>query len=101
MEKVISCRKCYSSCTRIKSKACSGKLQISCAARLINAKLKAVCSSFLLENLTSTKAGERLASADTRSDSDLKKSVEDFILEHEEEVFGSKEWELLMEKILG
>ncbi|GBN72497.1 hypothetical protein AVEN_229874-1 [Araneus ventricosus] len=42
-----------------------------------------------------------LASADTRSDSDLKKSVEDFILEHEEEVFGSKEWELLMEKILG
>ncbi|CAL1286291.1 unnamed protein product [Larinioides sclopetarius] len=60
-------------------------------------KLKAVCSSFLLENLTPTNAGELLVLADTHSDGDLKKSVEDFILEYEEEVFGSDEWEKLME----
>ncbi|CAL1294228.1 unnamed protein product, partial [Larinioides sclopetarius] len=60
-------------------------------------KLKAVCSSFLLENLSPTTAGELLLLADTHSDGDLKKSVRDFILEHEDQVFGSEEWEKLME----
>ncbi|CAL1297375.1 unnamed protein product [Larinioides sclopetarius] len=60
-------------------------------------KLKTVCSSFLLENLTPTNAGELLLLADIHSDGDLKKLTEDFILEHEKEVFGSKEWEKLME----
>ncbi|GBM39610.1 Speckle-type POZ protein [Araneus ventricosus] len=60
-------------------------------------KLKEVCSSFLVGNLTTTNAGELLLLADTHSDNDLKKSVEDFILENEEQVFGSKEWEMLME----
>ncbi|GBO33120.1 Speckle-type POZ protein B [Araneus ventricosus] len=60
-------------------------------------KLKEVCSSFLVENLTPTNAGELLLLADTHSDGELKKSVEDFILEHEEQVFGSDEWEMLME----
>ncbi|GBM43561.1 TD and POZ domain-containing protein 4 [Araneus ventricosus] len=60
-------------------------------------KLKGVCSSFLVGNLTTTNAGELLLLADTHNDSDLKKSVEDFILENEEQVFGSKEWEMLME----
>ncbi|GBN88592.1 Speckle-type POZ protein [Araneus ventricosus] len=58
-------------------------------------KLKEVCSSFLVENLTPTKAGELLLLADTHSDSGLKEVVEIFILEHEEEVFGSDEWEML------
>ncbi|CAL1293989.1 unnamed protein product [Larinioides sclopetarius] len=57
-------------------------------------KLKAICSSFLVENLTATNASGLLILADTHSDSDLKKSVEEFILEHEEKVFGSKEWEI-------
>ncbi|CAL1281805.1 unnamed protein product [Larinioides sclopetarius] len=61
-------------------------------------RLEAVCSSFLLENLTPTNAGELLFLAETHSDGDLKKLTEDFILEHEKEVFGSKEWEKLMEK---
>ncbi|GBN57154.1 Speckle-type POZ protein-like [Araneus ventricosus] len=63
-------------------------------------KLKEVCSSFLVENLTTTNAGELLLLADTHSDIDLKKLVEDYILDHEKEVFGSKEWEMLMEQIL-
>ncbi|GBL99717.1 hypothetical protein AVEN_256295-1 [Araneus ventricosus] len=47
-------------------------------------------------NFATTSAGELLDLADTHSDSDLRKSVEDFILEHEKEVFSLKEWELLM-----
>ncbi|GBN74159.1 Speckle-type POZ protein [Araneus ventricosus] len=60
-------------------------------------KLKEVCSSFLVENLTPTNVVELLLLADTHSDIDLKKSVEDFILEHEEKIFVSNEWEILME----
>ncbi|CAL1300936.1 unnamed protein product [Larinioides sclopetarius] len=54
-------------------------------------RLKAVCSSFLVEHLTPATAGELLLLADTYSDGDLKKVVEDFILDHEKAVFGSKE----------
>ncbi|CAL1281831.1 unnamed protein product [Larinioides sclopetarius] len=59
-------------------------------------RLKAVCSSFLVEHLNPTNAGELLLLADTLSDVDLKGEVEDFILEHEEELFGSEEWEMLL-----
>ncbi|GBN74160.1 Speckle-type POZ protein [Araneus ventricosus] len=61
-------------------------------------KLKEVCSSFLVGNLTTTNAGELLLLADTHNDNDLKKSVEDFILEHEEEIFVSKEWDIVVKK---
>ncbi|CAL1294873.1 unnamed protein product [Larinioides sclopetarius] len=60
-------------------------------------RLKEVCSSFLVEHLTPTNAGELLLLADTHSDGDLKGGVEDFILNHDKEVFVSKEWEMLME----
>ncbi|GBO21425.1 Speckle-type POZ protein B [Araneus ventricosus] len=60
-------------------------------------KLKELCSPFLVESLTPNNAGELLLLADTHSDSDLKKVVEDFILEHDQQVFGSEEWEMLME----
>ncbi|GBN68670.1 TD and POZ domain-containing protein 4, partial [Araneus ventricosus] len=60
-------------------------------------KLKEVCSSFLVESLTPTNAGELLLLSDTHSDSDLKKAVESFILEHDQQVFGSHEWETLLE----
>ncbi|GBN14650.1 Speckle-type POZ protein [Araneus ventricosus] len=60
-------------------------------------KLKVMCSSFLVENLTTSTASELLLLADTHSDSDLKKAVEDFIFNHEEEVFGSDEWGSLIE----
>ncbi|CAL1275584.1 unnamed protein product [Larinioides sclopetarius] len=61
-------------------------------------RLKAVCSSFLVEHLTPSNAGELLLLADIHSDGDLKGVVEVFILKHEREVFVSKEWEMLMEK---
>ncbi|CAL1294874.1 unnamed protein product [Larinioides sclopetarius] len=67
------------------------------ADKYVVGRLKAVCSSFLVEHLTPTNAGQLLLLADTHSDGDLKRVVEDFILKHEEEVFGSEEWEMLME----
>ncbi|GBN67347.1 Speckle-type POZ protein [Araneus ventricosus] len=60
-------------------------------------KLKVLCSSFLLDNLSSSNAIDLLLLADKHNDSDLRKFIENFILEHEEEVFGSDEWEKLME----
>ncbi|GBM70060.1 TD and POZ domain-containing protein 4 [Araneus ventricosus] len=60
-------------------------------------KLKVLCSSFLVDSLSTSTASELLLLADTHSDTDLKKFVEDFILEHEEEVFGSDEWEKLID----
>ncbi|GBM70065.1 TD and POZ domain-containing protein 4 [Araneus ventricosus] len=60
-------------------------------------KLKILCSSFLVDSLSTSTASELLLLADTHSDTDLKKFVEDFILEHEEEVFGSDEWDILSE----
>ncbi|CAL1281796.1 unnamed protein product [Larinioides sclopetarius] len=61
-------------------------------------KLKVLCSSFLVEDLSTSTASELLLLADTNSDTDLKKIVEDFILEHDEEVFCSDEWDNLSEK---
>ncbi|KAF8777719.1 TD and POZ domain-containing protein 5 [Argiope bruennichi] len=60
-------------------------------------KLRVLCSSFLADNINSTTASELLLLADAHNDSDLKKFVENFILEHEEEVFGSDEWEKLID----
>ncbi|GBN11534.1 Speckle-type POZ protein B [Araneus ventricosus] len=59
-------------------------------------KLKLICESFLADNLSTSNAGELLLLADTRNDADLKQFVEDFILENEEQVFRSDEWEKLM-----
>ncbi|GBM76386.1 TD and POZ domain-containing protein 4 [Araneus ventricosus] len=42
-------------------------------------------------------AADKYQIADTHSDNDFKKSVEDFILEREEQIFGSKEWDKLAE----
>ncbi|CAL1271329.1 unnamed protein product [Larinioides sclopetarius] len=61
-------------------------------------KLREVCSSFLVDKLTPTNAGELLLLADIHNYGDLKKLIEDFILEHEEEVFDSKEWNMVAEK---
>ncbi|GBN76572.1 Speckle-type POZ protein [Araneus ventricosus] len=60
-------------------------------------KLKVICSSFLVDNVSTASASELLLMADTHSDSDLKEAVQDFILKHEEQVFGSEEWEKLTE----
>ncbi|CAL1291398.1 unnamed protein product [Larinioides sclopetarius] len=60
-------------------------------------KLKAICSSFLAENLCSSNATAVLLLADTHNDSNLKRIVEDFILKHEDQVFGSNDWEKLIE----
>ncbi|GBN53737.1 hypothetical protein AVEN_40899-1 [Araneus ventricosus] len=63
-------------------------------------KLKELRSSFLVENLSTTNACELVLLADTHNDNDLKKSVEEFILAHEEEIFASKEWDIVVKKIL-
>ncbi|KAF8777722.1 TD and POZ domain-containing protein 1-like [Argiope bruennichi] len=60
-------------------------------------KLKMICSSFLVNNLSISKASELLLLADTHSDSDLKAVAEDFILENDEQVFSTDEWGDLME----
>ncbi|CAL1281801.1 unnamed protein product [Larinioides sclopetarius] len=60
-------------------------------------KLKVLCSSFLIDNLNTSTASEFLLLADTHNDTQLKKIAEDFILKNEEEVFGSEEWEKLIE----
>ncbi|CAL1291861.1 unnamed protein product [Larinioides sclopetarius] len=61
-------------------------------------KLKALCSSFLVKNLSISNASELLLLADTYNDVNFKKVVEDFILEHEKHVFCSNAWEKLIEK---
>ncbi|CAL1295578.1 unnamed protein product [Larinioides sclopetarius] len=58
-------------------------------------RLKVICSSFLVDNLGISSACELLILADTHSDCGLKEAVEDFILNNEEQVFGSEEWEKL------
>ncbi|CAL1284122.1 unnamed protein product [Larinioides sclopetarius] len=60
-------------------------------------KLKFLCCSYLVDNISVSNSSELLLLADTHNDSDLKKLVEDFILKYEEEVFGSDEWEQLIE----
>ncbi|GBO31060.1 Speckle-type POZ protein B [Araneus ventricosus] len=65
------------------------KYQIHC--------LKAKCTTYLLSCLDTANASDLLLLAHIHQDSDLKTSVLDFILENEEEVFGSNSWENLME----
>ncbi|CAL1281797.1 unnamed protein product [Larinioides sclopetarius] len=60
-------------------------------------KLKFLCSTFLVENLSTSTASELLLLADTHNDTELKKIVEDFILKNEREVFDSVQWEKLSE----
>ncbi|KAF8787710.1 Speckle-type POZ protein like [Argiope bruennichi] len=59
--------------------------------------LKSKCASFLKENLCPTKACEVLLLADLHSDKDLKSFVNDYILKHDKEVFGSQEWKDFMD----
>ncbi|GBO29071.1 TD and POZ domain-containing protein 3 [Araneus ventricosus] len=80
-------------------------LQWESAIKLYNAgdkyaieKLKVLCSSFLVENVTTSTASELLLLADTHNDSDLKNPAEDFILTHDEEIFDAEDWKNL-EKI--
>ncbi|XP_055944422.1 speckle-type POZ protein B-like [Argiope bruennichi] len=60
-------------------------------------KLKSLCSFFLIDNLDTSTASELLLLADTHNDSSLQKVTENFILDHEEEVFDSQEWGKLIE----
>ncbi|CAL1276738.1 unnamed protein product [Larinioides sclopetarius] len=59
--------------------------------------LKIRCSSFMKENLIPAKACELLILADQHQDVDLKCFVQDYILEHDKEVFGSQEWKDFMD----
>ncbi|XP_055943666.1 TD and POZ domain-containing protein 3-like [Argiope bruennichi] len=59
-------------------------------------KLKIICAVLLEEKLSIHTASALLLLADAHNDADLKKAVEDFILDHDELVFGSEEWEDLM-----
>ncbi|GBN60078.1 hypothetical protein AVEN_233068-1 [Araneus ventricosus] len=56
-------------------------------------KLKVVCLKFLEDNLDASTASELLLLADTHCDSHLKKIAEDFIFQHDAEVFSSDVWE--------
>ncbi|GBM67078.1 Speckle-type POZ protein [Araneus ventricosus] len=60
-------------------------------------KLKEMCFSFFTQNLSTSNASDLLHLADTHNDSNLRKVVEDFILEHKDQVFGSNGWEKLIE----
>ncbi|GBN07960.1 TD and POZ domain-containing protein 5 [Araneus ventricosus] len=60
-------------------------------------KLKVICSSFLIDNLSISTASELLLLGDTHNDSRLMKAVEDFISKHERQVYGSDEWKNLIE----
>ncbi|GBN51734.1 Speckle-type POZ protein [Araneus ventricosus] len=53
--------------------------------------LRSSCSSFLKENFSPVKACDVLALGDRHQDDDLKSDVQDFILKHDKEVFGSLE----------
>ncbi|GBL83295.1 TD and POZ domain-containing protein 5 [Araneus ventricosus] len=60
-------------------------------------KLKVICSSFLIDNLSTSTASELLLLGDTHNDSRLKKAVENFISQLERQVYGSDEWKNLIE----
>ncbi|GBM03250.1 TD and POZ domain-containing protein 5 [Araneus ventricosus] len=68
------------------------------AAKYQIGKLKALCCSFMVKSLSISNASQLLLLADTHNDANFKKVVEDFILEHEEQVFISNGWEKLIEK---
>ncbi|GBM11951.1 Speckle-type POZ protein B [Araneus ventricosus] len=58
--------------------------------------LKDICSSYLKNNLSPSKACEVLLLSDFHADSDLKCAVQDYILKHGKQI-NSDEWKLLME----
>ncbi|GFU17356.1 TD and POZ domain-containing protein 3 [Nephila pilipes] len=58
------------------------------------AALKSKCSSFLKRNLCPDNLGDALALADSHVDCDLKEAVQDYALEHEEDVFRSEVWKV-------
>ncbi|GBM11938.1 Speckle-type POZ protein B [Araneus ventricosus] len=58
--------------------------------------LKDICSSYLKDNLSPSKACEVLLLSDSHADSDLKCAVQDYILKHGKQI-NSDEWKLLME----
>ncbi|GBN66481.1 Speckle-type POZ protein [Araneus ventricosus] len=59
--------------------------------------LKHKCSHFLEENLCSSNCCDILMLADRHSDSDLKKSAQECIAQHDKEVLLSDQWKLLEE----
>ncbi|GIX67018.1 TD and POZ domain-containing protein 4 [Caerostris extrusa] len=60
--------------------------------------LKAKCSSFLIDMISISNASDLLLLADSHADLNLKELVEDFILKHDTEIFGSNEWGTFMER---
>ncbi|GIX75904.1 TD and POZ domain-containing protein 5 [Caerostris extrusa] len=62
--------------------------------------LKALCSSYMLKHITATGACEILTLADMIKDLDFKKSVQDFILLHDDEIFSSSAWKTFTESHL-
>ncbi|KAF8777720.1 Speckle-type POZ protein like [Argiope bruennichi] len=82
-----------------------GSLDLESAFRLYWAaneyeveKLKLLCSSILIDYLSATTASDLLLLGDVCKDSGLKEAAENYILEHEEEVFGTDEWETLIDE---
>ncbi|GFY51590.1 TD and POZ domain-containing protein 3 [Trichonephila inaurata madagascariensis] len=59
--------------------------------------IKKKCSIYLKENLCQTKACEFLVLADMHQDKYLKKVVQDFILEHDSEIFDLDVWKSFMD----
>ncbi|KAF8787836.1 Speckle-type POZ protein like [Argiope bruennichi] len=59
--------------------------------------LRSKCSSFLKDNLIPDKACAFMVLADLHSDDDLRRVVQDYILKHDQEVFGSQEWKHFMD----
>ncbi|KAF8796454.1 TD and POZ domain-containing protein 1 [Argiope bruennichi] len=59
--------------------------------------MKKRCSSFLKESLCPNKVYDVLVLADLHQDDDLKNDVQDYIIEHDREVFGSAEWKTFMD----
>ncbi|GBN77987.1 TD and POZ domain-containing protein 5 [Araneus ventricosus] len=78
-------------------------MQFESASKLYSAadkyavfSLKERCSCFLKDNVNPTKACDLLILADRHQDGDLKCAVQDYILSHDKEVFGSLEWKDFM-----
>ncbi|GBN92760.1 Speckle-type POZ protein, partial [Araneus ventricosus] len=80
-----------------------GDLQMESASKLYTAadkynipSLNRRCSSFLKDNLYPSTACEVLVVADMHQDHDLKSAVQDYILNHDKEVFDTQEWKHFM-----
>ncbi|GFY61333.1 TD and POZ domain-containing protein 3 [Trichonephila inaurata madagascariensis] len=59
--------------------------------------LKDSCSTFLVSNLTKHNVCKVLVLADMNQDKDLKKIAQDYILKHDQAIFASNEWKLLLD----